>query len=292
MAATDSREGLALFERQFSRTARSAALHRAAHQAMERGAIFRDPFACAILGLTPQEAAAEEGADESRRRMRLFIAARARFAEDKLIDAVNRGVRQAVVLGAGLDTFALRNPHADVGLRVFEGDHPDTQAWKRERLAMMKVAAPAGLTFAPVDFERDDLAAGLATAGFDRTQPAFFIWLGVTPYLTPQAALATLGAIAAVPGAEVAFDYTEGREKYQGEARQFHDELLARVAAVGEPIIGAFAPQELAAELAALGMTEQEDLDAPAIVERYFGAPAASGRRSSAGHLIWARRPL
>ena len=144
--------------------------------------------------------------------------------------------------------------------------------------------------FAPVDFERDDLLERVATAGFDRGRPAFFVWVGVTPYLTREATLATLAAIARIPGGEVAFDYTEAREKHEGEVLAFHDDLLARVAAQGEPIIGPLDPAELARALSSLGMSEQEDLDIAAIRSRYFGAPPVSARRSSAGHLVWARR--
>ena len=284
--------------RQASRTARGAALHRAAHQTLEGGAIFRDPFACAILGLTPQEAVAQEnaqenagdGAPDARRRMRLFICARARFAEDALARAVARGVRQAVVLGAGLDTLALRNPHAQAGLRIFEVDHPDTQAWKRESLIGMAGQLPETLTFAPVDFERDELGAGLAAAGFDAGSPAFFVWLGVTPYLTREAVLATLGFIAGVPGGEVAFDYTEGHARLDGEGRAFHAALAARVAAVGEPLIGALETDDLEAQLSALGFDELENLDIPHIAERYFGVPRGAGLSVRGGHLMRARR--
>lgn len=277
-----------MLENQFSRTARGAALHRAAHQVLERGAIFRDPHACAILGLTPEQAAAEAGPDEARRRMRLFVVARARFAEDHLARAVARGVRQAVILGAGLDTFALRNPHAD--LLTFEVDHPDTQAWKRERLAGMVDRLPDTLRFAAVDFERDDLMERLGAAGFDASKPTFFLWLGVTPYLTRDAVLGTLRAISVVPGVEVAFDYTEGRDRHEGQSREFHDALLQRVAALGEPIVSALDPAELARDLAALGLSEQEDFGVADIRRIYFGVPAGAAS-ASAGHLIWARRP-
>ncbi|MFO1116807.1 MAG: SAM-dependent methyltransferase [Beijerinckiaceae bacterium] len=280
-----------MIENQFSRTARGAALHRAAHQTFEQGAIFQDPLACAILGLTPVEAAAEAANDDHGRRMRLFVAARARFAEDCLAQAVRRGVRQAVVLGAGLDTFGLRNPHAGLGLRVFEVDHPDTQAWKRERLAAMGQRLPESLTFAPVDFERDSFLERLATVGFDMERPAFFVWLGVTPYLTREATLASLAAIGSIPGGEVAFDYTEGRKPHEGEGLAFHDRLTERVAALGEPIVGALDPQDLAKEAAARGLTEQEDLDISAIRVRYFGAPPDPAQRTSSGHLFRARRP-
>jgi len=281
-----------MLEDQFSRTAMGAALLRAAHQTLEKGAIFQDPFACAILGLTAEEAAAAAPDDEGGRRMRLFIALRARFAEGRLAAAVGRGVGQAVVLGAGLDTFGLRNPFAGQGLRVFEVDHPDTQKWKRQRLAEMDVALPAALAFVPVDFTRDDLMERLSASGFDVRKPAFFMWLGVTPYLSSETTFATLAAITRIPGAEVAFDYTEPLERREGEARDFHDALLERVAAVGEPIIGALDPRELADRLAAAGMTEQEDLGMNEIRRRFFNAPPDDVRRTAAGHLFWARRPL
>lgn len=279
-----------MIEDQFSRTALGAALHRAAHQTLERGLVFQDPFACAILGVTPEEAAARDGGDERRMRMRLFIAARSRLAERRIAAAVARGVRQVVVLGAGLDTFGLRNPHADAGVRVFEVDHPATQAWKRERIAAMGVEAPS-LTFAPCDFEKDDLGAALTCAGIDRAAPIFFMWLGVTPYLTRDAAMTTLRTISETPGAEVVFDYTESAERDPGEAQAFHRELLERVAALGEPIVGFFDPLELASDLRALGMTEQEDFNSQEIAVRFFGVPREQAPSGAAGHVIWARRP-
>lgn len=279
-----------MIEDQFSRTALGAALHRAAHQTLERGLVFQDPFACDILGVTPEEAAARDGGDERRRRMRLFIAARSRLAERRIAAAVTRGVRQVVVLGAGLDTFGLRNPHADAGVRVFEVDHPATQAWKRERIAAMGVETPS-LTFAPCDFEKDDLGAALTCAGIDRAAPIFFMWLGVTPYLTRDAAMTTLRTISETPGAEVVFDYTESAERDPGEAQAFHRELLERVAALGEPIVGFFDPLELASDLRALGMTEQEDFNSQEIAVRFFGVPREQAPSGAAGHVIWARRP-
>ena len=278
-------------ENRFSRTALGAALHRAAHQTLEGGLVFKDPFACAILGLKPQEAAERDGGDERRRRMRLFIAARSNLAERRIAAAVARGVRQVVVLGAGLDTFGLRNPYAAEGLRVFEVDHPATQAWKRERLAAMGAQAPS-LTFAPCDFERDDLGDALTRAGVDRAAPIFFMWLGVTPYLTREAAMATLRVVAATPGAEVVFDYTEGAERDQGEAKAFHQELLEKVAALGEPIVGFYDPDALAKDLRGLGMSEQEDFNSQEIAVRFFGVPRDQVPSGAAGHVIWARRPV
>ena len=190
-----------------SRTALGAAGHRAAHQVLERGFIFSDPLALRILGTDAEAAIAEAEHEPRKRALRLFIAVRTRFAEDALAAAVARGASQLVVLGAGLDTYAYR---ADPkGLRVFEVDHPATQAWKRERLAEAAIAIPKTLTFAPIDFERDTLADGMAAAGFNPARQTFFTWLGVTPYLTERAVFATLGFIASLPGgAHVVFDYS------------------------------------------------------------------------------------
>lgn len=213
-------------ERQPSRTALGAAGYRAAHQQLEGGKVFSDPLARTILGDGADAVIAGLSADPAQQRMRIFIAARSRFAEDCLGAAVSRGVRQAVVLGAGFDTFALRNPYSDLGLRVFEVDHPATQAWKRRRLSEVGLAIPASLTFAAIDFERDDLGRGLRDAGFDPDRPAFFIWLGVVPYLGKAAIAVTLHYIASVPTSEVVFDYSEPLENYPPERR-------AAVAALG-----------------------------------------------------------
>jgi methyltransferase (TIGR00027 family) len=196
-----------------SRTALGAAVHRAVHQRLEGGKIFADPLSVTVLGEEAHAIIAEAAADPTQRPMRLFIAARSRFAEDCLSAAVSRGVRQAVVLGAGLDTFSLRNPPTSLGLHVFEVDHPATQAWKRERLMREGRAIPASLTFAPVDFEQQSLADGLRAAGFQSDRPAFFHWLGVVPYLTRDAISPTFSFITSLPESEVVFDYSEPIEK-------------------------------------------------------------------------------
>src|SRR5271167_272110 len=153
-------------EGKFSRTAQRVAIRRAAHQLLDEPRVLDDPLALRIIGA---ETAAELRSNPKEhaafaRAFRAFMVARSRFAEDELALAYARGVRQYVVLGAGLDTFAYRNPHA--GLRVFEVDHPATQAWKREQLQAAGIAIPPSLTFVPVDFERQTLADGLGQSGF------------------------------------------------------------------------------------------------------------------------------
>ncbi|MEO8302234.1 MAG: SAM-dependent methyltransferase, partial [Rhizomicrobium sp.] len=213
-----------------SRTALAVAIHRAVHQQTEGGGIFLDPFAKAILGPDSEALIAQRAAPQHRH-MRLFVAVRSRFAQDCLSTARARGVRQVVVLGAGLDTTALRNPD----IAVFEVDHAATQDWKREQLADMNIALPDGLRFAPVDFERQKISHGLASAGFDAAAPAFFIWLGVVPYLTRDAIEATLDFAATVPGSEIVFDYSEPPENYPPKLRKLILALVERVAGLGEP---------------------------------------------------------
>jgi methyltransferase (TIGR00027 family) len=266
---------------QASRTALGAAGHRAAHQVLEHGRIFADPLALRIVGADAEEALAEAEREPGRRGLRLFIAVRTRFAEDALAAAIARGVTQLVVLGAGLDTYAYRTPFSD-RLRMFEVDHPATQAWKRERLAAAEIAVPDALTFAPVDFERESLAEGLAAAGFDPAQQSFFTWLGVVPYLTEQAVFATLGFIARLPGgAEVAFDYINPPEAIDDpDRRAFHQALVERVAAAGEAFKSGFDTRALDARLRTLGFADIEDLGLVEIAARYFpggGAHPASG---------------
>jgi methyltransferase (TIGR00027 family) len=272
-----------------SRTALRVARLRARHQISPRADLFRDPFAVRILGEgepAPGDLLAE---DEHTRRLRLFVAIRSRFAEDALEAAVARGVRQAVVLGAGLDTLSLRNPHAGKGLHVFEVDHPATQGWKRERLAAAGLSEPETATFVPVDFERQSLAEELATAGYRLDAAGFFVWLGVVPYVTHDAISETLRFIVRVPGSEVVLDYAEPAEGRGTMAQAAFNERAAHVARLGEPWVSFFDPPALAALLRRIGFDEIEDLDGSRIASRYFDAPAIRPARSGA-HLIGARR--
>jgi methyltransferase (TIGR00027 family) len=273
-----------------SYTAMRAAAHRAAHQVVEQGRVFADPLALPVLGETPEAVFGNELHSAATRGMRLLIAARSRFAEESLAAAVGRGVRQYVLLGAGLDTFAHRNPFADAGLRVFEVDHPATQGWKRARLAEAGLTPPPSLTFAPVDFERQTLADGLAAAGFDASRPAFFAWLGVVIYLTREAVIETLRFIAALPaGSEVVFDYGVPHSAYPAARQDYHAQRDARMAALGEPWITRFDPAEIAAALTVLGFDKLEDLGPREIAWRFLGVERPD---SPGAHLIRAgRRP-
>jgi methyltransferase (TIGR00027 family) len=271
-----------------SLTARGAAVYRAIHQSHEDAAIFRDPFAERILDDETRATLDEIAADPSRRGIRLFIVSRSRFSEDALAASVARGARQVVVLGAGLDTFSLRNPFPDV--RVFEVDFPATQAWKRERLREAGIAAPDTLTFAPVDFECESLAEGLARAGFRHDRPAFFQWLGVVMYLTREAISSTLDYVASVPASAVAFDYTKPFESYAPDHRASLIAMAESAAARGEPWLSFFDPPEIAAILRDRGFTDIEDLGFAALVKRYSPELGKGLQPGRGGHVIRAAR--
>lgn len=272
-----------------SQTARGAAAYRAIHQTLDGGIIFRDPFATRILDDETSATLDEVAADPLRRPMRLFIAARSRFSEDTLAACVARGVRQVVVLGAGLDTFSLRNPYADRGVRVFEVDYPATQAWKRERLKQTGLAIPSSLTFAPVDFEWQSLAEGLKAAGFRADRPAFFQWLGVSMYLTREAVSTTLDFIAGVPDSEVVFDYAEPFENYPADRRAMIMAIAESVAARGEPWLSFFDPPELADMLRQKGFGVVEDLGIAGLSERFYGTLKQGIRVGPGGHAVRAQ---
>jgi len=273
-----------------SQTARGAAAYRAVHQTLDGGAIFEDRFALRILDDEAAAALNEMATNDSLRPMRLFIAARSRFSEDTMANCVARGVRQVVVLGAGLDTFALRNPYADLGLRVFEVDYPATQLWKRDRIRAAGLSEPPSLVFASIDFERESLGEGLTRAGFSVDAPAFFQWLGVVPYLTKDAVSSTLEFISKLPQASVVFDYAEPFQNYPAERRAFIMATAERAAARGEPFLSFFEPAELQELLRRAGFNEIEDLGAPEMAERFYGVLGRGLVLGPGPHFVRAQR--
>ncbi len=221
-----------------SRTAYRVALRRAAHQVFDDPVVFQDPYALLVLGLSADSLAGSELRAPKRASsasLRAFLVARSLFAEESLARFVEtHGVSQYVLLGAGLDTFLLRNPYS--GVRVFEVDHPATQAWKRDLLRENDLTLPAGSTLVANDFERDDLRRSLQAAGFQAGAPTLFAMLGVVPYLTEQAFAQTLGNLDCCTAFRaVVMDYGVPREALPLVERLAFDSLAQRVAQAGEP---------------------------------------------------------
>lgn len=224
------------------------------------------------------------------RGLRGALVVRSRVAEDELARCVAAGLRQYVLLGAGLDTFAARNVHAAQGLRVYEVDHPSTQRWKQG--ALQAAGLDVGDTvFVPVDFERDDLLTALRSAGLRTDQPVFLAWLGVTMYLTPQAVLNTLAAVAALPaGSGIVFDYRVPTEQLNPIERAIHEVVSQQIAAMGEPWLSSFDPATLQRQLRELGFAQAEDLDADELNQRYFNRRKDGLRTGGGVRIMCARR--
>jgi methyltransferase (TIGR00027 family) len=267
-----------------SKTAVRVALRRAAHQIQDSPLVFADPLAVAILGDTYADQLQRTPQRASSVALRAFLVGRSRYAEDTLKRAVAQGVTQYVLLGAGLDTFAYRNPYPH--LRVFEVDHPATQQWKRELLQRSRIAIQGSLTYTPVDFERQSLATQLSEAGLDSQAPAFFACLGVVPYLTREAFRGILAFVSTqAKGSGIVFDYGQPPEVLSPVERLMHESLAARVALAGEPFQLFFTPREIAEELSEF--TGIEDLGSDQINDRYFRGRSDELRlRSSAGRYL------
>jgi methyltransferase (TIGR00027 family) len=274
-----------------SSTAQRVAMRRAAHQLLDDPKVFDDPVALRIIG---KESASALKADPHQFEatplspyLRAFMAARSRYAEDELAAGVRRGVRQYVILGAGLDTFAYRNPYPEGVLHVFEVDHPTTQTWKRARLEEIGITLPGDLSFAPVDFETQTLAEGLQGAGYDPGECTFFSWLGVTEYLTTEAVMATLRFIASAPvGSEVVFDYMISPSLLTPAQRSRFDALARRVASAGESWQAFFEPGLLMRDLRTMGFGYVEDSGPDEINTRYFKDRHDELRVGSLSHLM------
>jgi methyltransferase (TIGR00027 family) len=277
-----------------SRTALMIARQRAAHQVLDHGSILHDPFAMKILREDERDVLQFANKHPLASIGRLFTAARSRIAEDALSRAVDRGVRQIVILGAGLDTFALRNPNGAIEIRIYEVDHPATQAWKRQRLAEAEIALPPWLVLVPVDFERDDvrnnLRDKLAAAGFQEDSPAFFTWLGVMPYLTQDAIGRTLDYMSSIQNSEVVFDYMEPPEAFSGELRQIEKARAEQLEKMGERSASRFEPAGMAAFLRSHGFCDLEDIDFQEIASRFGSAVQGLAPGHAGLHVVHAKR--
>jgi O-methyltransferase involved in polyketide biosynthesis len=291
-----------------SRSAHWVAALRAVHQLLDEPLVLPDPIALPLLGASAQAALREDPFalnDPISRGLRAALVARSRFVEDELSHRVAAGVRQYVLLGAGLDTFAYRNPwpvdprspqpsgdhgFADRHLRVFEVDHAGTQRWKQQLLAEAGIRVPAELSFVPLDFERDDLVGALTLAGFRADEPACISWMGVTTYLTTDAVLRMLRAMAGLaPGSCVCFDYRVPGAMLDPVERAILEVIGLKAAAAGEPWLSAFDPTQLQAQLLEAGFSSADSTTPDELNARYF-ARRKDGLRTGGGLRIMCAR--
>lgn len=282
-----------------STTAQLVAGLRAAHyQSGERPLVFEDPFAAHFTGGVFQAPLERGELQAYLDRMKLQpiqggIVARARYAEDALERAIDEaGAGQLVLLGAGNDSFLLRRPELLARLRVFEVDHPDSQAEKRAKLRALGFEDHPRAHFVPVDFEQEPAGTALARHGFDAALPAFFNWLGVVAYLTQEAIDATLRSLRAVSavGSRIVFDYPIASHLLEREEDRLRSVEVSRsIAAVGEPRQARHVPEELAKKVSDLGYAVVEDLSPEAIFARYLSGRSDGLRPNPENRLIQLR---
>ena len=288
------------------RTAILSAVMRASHLLLDgEPRIFSDPFALVLSGLADEDALARgldkfvatltadagaECAQATFKYLRAGMTMRSRYTEDELSHAMQRGIAQYVILGAGLDSFAYRRRDLSGLLRVFEVDLPGSQRWKRARLRALNMSEPDGLVFVPLDFERQALVDSLNAAGYRPEEPAFFSWLGTTQYLTADAVFKTLEEIVSLaPGSEIVFTYQVPEHSLGTRDRQVLKVLSARAAASGAPWLTSFDPLTLAARLKTLGFSEAVDFGPDQARTHYFADRTDGLSTPSLSHLMKAR---
>jgi methyltransferase (TIGR00027 family) len=241
---------------------------RAAHQLLDASPrILEDPMAVKLLGSNPVKRitnSVDSYQTPERRALRSHVVLRSRFAEDRLADAVRRGVTRYIILGAGFDTFALRQPAWARSLRILEIDHEGTQATKRAQLAAAGLVMPENAAFAAIDFERESLHDGLMRNQVSLEEPTFFSWLGVTMYLKEDAIDAVLQAVEEFPeGSEIVLTFAQP----PGNSPLSID---LRAASLGEPWVSYFKPEALETKLRGAGFTTVKFLSPEEAEVLYF----------------------
>lgn len=220
------------------------------------------------------------------------VIVRSRYAEDALRQAMDRGVRQYVLIGAGFDSFALRYPDVSETLEIFEIDHPATQTLKQQSISECGISLPQSVHFVAADLANEDLTTALARSSFRKDEAAFFSWLGVTVYLTREANLATLRAVATcgARGSELVFTYVDQIEFAASScSSSSHNSNAQLVANMGEPYVSGFDPNGLAEDLAGVGLELVEDLDGQQMSDRYKRAGQNILRPPGSVHIVLAR---
>jgi methyltransferase (TIGR00027 family) len=250
-----------MIEGEPSQTALHVAAARAAHLRYDPGPhILVDDRAQALLG-ERAEALMQSYADDGSFLLvenRLAIPLRARYAEDRLAAAYRDGVRQLVVLGAGLDSYAFRRPTQLGELRVYEVDHPSTQAWKTARIAELAWEIPDFLTFVQCDFEKTQVSEVLKRASFVESEPAVVTWMGVVYYLEPETARHALVDLYDLLAArsEVVFDYQFPFEDLPERYAKIPKTMNTYLKGVGEPQLNRYRREELREVILAAGYAQ------------------------------------
>jgi methyltransferase (TIGR00027 family) len=262
-----------------SQTAVSTALLRASHLHLFEGPkIHEDTFALQLSGIGGLVELARFSAQLERmhfpvRRASAYFAFRQRFSEERMQAALDRGVKQVVLLGAGLDSFALRRPQVPRSIHFVEIDHPDSQRWKLERIAALGLATPS-VHYVPVDFTTQDLGKELVAAGVDARKPVFFAWLGVTQYIAEEASYQTLSLVTRhATRSEIVFSVILPVNAQPPDEREMSRASAEASAVRGEPWVSYFIPEQLEGRLISLGFSRVTRLTREDAQAYYQGQP-------------------
>jgi methyltransferase (TIGR00027 family) len=262
-------------ERSSSSTAMRVAELRAAHQLIDgEPKIFSDPIVIRLLDAEVLEQIQSNTVLLNApwlAGMRSHVLLRSRYTEDRLAEVVSSGVDQFVILGAGYDTFAYRQPEWASRLRIFEVDHPASQRAKQERLAAKGIAIPPNVEFVPIDFEHVSLQDGLSASSLNSSRPAFFSCLGVLVYLTEEAAYAVFKVVASFPkSSEIVFTFSQPDSALDGAEAARRAALASIADSMGEPWRTHFDRKTLIRRLRELGFTEVSVLNPGEAQMKYF----------------------
>lgn len=198
-----------------------------------------------------------------------MLTIRPRLVDDYARELAAKGLDQIVLLGAGFDTMALRLKNELRGCRIFEVDHPATQAEKVK--GMNRIGKPGNLVFVAVDFEKDDFVEKLKGAGFDPALRTFIVWVGVSYYLRPQTVEQSLSRIAALggPGTRLAWDYMLA-DVVDGSSKNLDAlDKRWRVAALGEPWLFGLKPEDIPGYLDRFGFRLIRDYESLELQQLY-----------------------
>ncbi|MCR9095226.1 MAG: class I SAM-dependent methyltransferase [bacterium] len=264
-----------------SDTALQVAAAREAHRRFDAGPpILDDVHAASLLdeaGLALVETYGDE-APWILLENRLFLPLRARLVEDRLAEAYARGVRQYVILGAGLDSYAWRQPEDQGELRIYEVDHPATQQWKADRLTGLGWPTPANTRMVACDFEATSASEALSATDFDPAQPTVVSWMGVIYYLERETAADAMADLAKIlaPGSELVFDVMLPWEAMPERYQAIREQMVAWLKGAGEPQKNRYRPPELVDASSAAGFDETAVIDVPSLYARYASGEPAS----------------
>jgi methyltransferase (TIGR00027 family) len=284
---------------QSSRTAEAAAALRANHIRNALDPVFSDPFAFSLTSSSWQkllESAPIVKILNSRfinQTLGLLtgqVVGRSRYAEDLLHQAIHRHIEQYVLVGAGLDSFTLRQNIDNSNLKIFEVDHPDTQAAKQQKLAQLG-SMPRNVEFVAINFEQESISDALRRSSYQSTAAGFFSWLGTTHYLEPQTTLNTLNSIAnvAASGSEIVLDYSIPYTELNGIERIGSLGVSQFTRLLQEPLIGQFIPSVLHDAVKKMRYEVIEDASGHTLNERYFNARTDQIRHTNATRMLHLR---